>query len=113
MYFQRIEDLAHQIINKTAHVEWPYMVEAKVVSVSNDHVRYTWDEKSNKIQESLVEDQYEFVTKEMKNIASYYMNKKGINLGNVEILVGAKLLMGERLVIYLIFLVDCRFYSIL
>lgn len=73
------------------------MVEAMVTSVGNDYIKYTIDEVTKEISsKTLEEHEYNFAKSEMKNIARSYLNKKGIELGNVQILVGAKLLLGER-----------------
>lgn len=89
--------MAKQLLGKTAHVEWPYMVEALVIAVGNERVKYSLDPKTNQMQSKLLETfEAEFAQREMKTVSRNYMNKKGIECGNVQMLVSAKLLLGER-----------------
>ncbi|XP_047139268.1 5'-3' exoribonuclease 1 isoform X1 [Hydra vulgaris] len=93
---QNIEDIAKQLLGEIAYVEWPYMVEANIVSVTNDSVKYFLGD-NNEIASKLVQgEEYKNIKKEMKAIATYHMEKRGIQLGDIKILVQAKLLLGER-----------------
>ena len=108
-------------------MEWPYLVEAKIVSVASDTVRYQLDKTGKQIVSELVEERsYDNVKREMKTVSSFLMNRKGIDIGQCDVLVEAKLMLGQRFVIFLyfaLFYIKClvfislhnslEFYSIL
>ncbi|XP_066932891.1 5'-3' exoribonuclease 1-like isoform X3 [Clytia hemisphaerica] len=92
--FQR---LAQSLVGQSAHVEWPYLVEAKVVSVANDSVKYFMDNETRQLTSELVEHgSYDTVKREMKSVSSFLFNRKGIDIGDCDVLVEAKLLLGKR-----------------
>ena len=86
-------------------MEWPYLVEAKIVSVASDTVRYQLDKTGKQIVSELVEERsYDNVKREMKTVSSFLMNRKGIDIGQCDVLVEAKLMLGQRFVIFCILL---------
>ena len=97
LILQNIHQLAEELIGKTAHVEWPYMVEALITSVCNDLERFELNPKTNVIESKLLEAyDYEMVQRELKAISGYYFNKKGIKIGDSKTLVQGKVLLGQR-----------------
>ena len=97
IFHQDIQRLAQSLVGQTAHVEWPYLVEAKVVSVANDTVKYFLDKDTRQLKSELVEHgSYDVIKREMKSVSSFLFNRKGIDIGDCDVLVEAKLLLGKR-----------------
>ena len=87
------------MIGQVAHVEWPYLVEARIDSIATDTVKYFLDKNTQQLTSQLVElEVYNNVKKEMKSASSYLMKKKGIDVGDCKLLVEARLMMGKRFV---------------
>jgi len=98
-FFKSIEELAIAMVGQVAHVEWPYLVEAKIDSIATDTVKYFFDKNTQLLKSQLVEHEiYNNVKREMRSASSYLMKKKGIDVGDCGLLVEARLMMGKRFV---------------
>lgn len=65
--------------------------------MANDTVKYFLDKSGKQIISELVEEQsYDLLKREMKTASSFLMNRKGIDVGQCDILVEAKLMLGQR-----------------
>lgn len=93
-----IEEIAKHLLGETAYVEWPYMVEAIIKSVCDDSIRYYLDGKNQLQSKMLGGEEYKSVVREMKAIETYHMGRRGIELGEVKVMVEANLLLGKRYV---------------
>ena len=98
-----MNELAKQLVGETVYVEWPYMVEASVTSICDNAERYSLDER-NELTSTLVRgDDYKIAKREMKSIETTHYLRRGVELGDVKVLVEAKTLLGKRLVFLLNF----------
>ena len=72
------------------------MIEAFVESICNDEVKYSLDENSQLSSKLIQGELHNNVKREMKAISTYHMDRRGIELGEVKIMIEAKLLLGQR-----------------
>lgn len=72
------------------------MVEAIIKSVCDDSIRYYLDGKNQLQSKMLGGEEYKSVVREMKAIETYHMGRRGIELGEVKVMVEANLLLGKR-----------------
>lgn len=92
-----IEDLAKKIVGKNVHVDWPYLVEAKVISVANEEVKFFAGGKNNSLQSELIrQESYNEFVREMKDVCTFLKTRKGIEVGQSDVIVETKLLLGKR-----------------
>ena len=91
-----MKELAKQLVGKIIYVEWPYMVEASVTSICDDTQRYSLDETNELTSARIRGDDYKIAKREMKSIESTHYSRRGIELGEVKVLVEAKTLLGKR-----------------
>ena len=72
------------------------MVEASVTSICDDTQRYSLDETNELTSARIRGDDYKIAKREMKSIESTHYSRRGIELGEVKVLVEAKTLLGKR-----------------
>ena len=106
-----MKELAKQLIGKIIFVEWPYMAEASVTSICDDAKRYSLDERNELTSTRVRGDDYEIVKNEMKSIERTHFSRRGIELGEVKVLVEAKTLLGKRLKTFLLNLFHLSLYN--
>lgn len=97
-----MKELAKQLVGKIIYVEWPYMIEASVTSICDNTQYYSLDERNELTSTLLRGDDYEIAKRKMKSIESTYYSKRGVELGEVKVLVEAKTLLGKRLKFFLL-----------
>ncbi|XP_067134846.1 5'-3' exoribonuclease 1 isoform X2 [Centruroides vittatus] len=97
---KNLEELAQELIGKSIFVRWPHLVEALVVDVSNINQRfYIFENKSKKSsvnEENLTESDQNQWRKESESIVDRLFERFGIIVGEVEVIVKAKLLTGRK-----------------
>ena len=104
-----MNELAKQLVGEIVYVEWPYMVEALVMSICDDAERYSLDER-NELTSTLVRgDDYKIAKREMKSIETTHYSRRGVELGEVKVLVEAKTLLGKRLRVFLLIFFSTKF----
>eukprot|EP00794_Sanderia_malayensis_P014879 gene14879-16425_t len=92
-------DEMHDLVGKVVHVEWPYLVEALVTAVTDGKVKYILKEPENTVQKDILDKSRIEDAQRWMNIAkTRYLEKKGIEVGDVDVLVEAKQLKGKRYV---------------
>ncbi|XP_032239667.2 5'-3' exoribonuclease 1 isoform X2 [Nematostella vectensis] len=87
--------VAEKYLGETCYVGWPHMVEALVVAVSDNTFRYSRKKGEKDIQQDILseEDGWE---KQVKSFAQSQMERRGIDVGAVEILIDACPVIGRR-----------------
>ncbi|XP_068630377.1 5'-3' exoribonuclease 1 [Battus philenor] len=102
-----VEEVARQLLGKVIWVGWPHLVKAKVISVSSEKVRLHHVDKEN----SDVNGQAFYATEpntgnlhkqwiaERSTVIEHNMNRLGIELGDVNILIHAVNLKGYKYII--------------
>jgi len=83
-----IIDVANALVGKEIWVNWPHMVEAKVVSVSNAKITV----RENGITEE-TSNNFSSISKDIRNV---YGTRHGIEIGETEIVVYACSMSGRR-----------------
>ena len=87
------------------------MVEASVISICDDTKLYSLDGRNELTSTRVRGDDYEIAKSEMKSIESTQFSKRGIELGEVKVLVEAKTLLGKRLKTFLLNLFHLSLYN--
>ncbi|KAL4710442.1 hypothetical protein ACJJTC_008844 [Scirpophaga incertulas] len=104
---ERLEEVAKQYLGKTIWVGWPHLAQAKVISVSNDKVRFHFKAEQNGNVESdsayIVENnlgnRHKQWISERSTAIEHNMNRLGIDLGVVNVLIHAVNLKGYKYII--------------
>ena len=92
-------DVMRETVGSIVHVEWPYLVEALVTAITDGERRFTLKQAENVVEEdkmtkAKIDDAFFW----MKNVRTNLLERKGIDPGEVKVLVEAKTLKGKRYV---------------
>ncbi|XP_047520922.1 5'-3' exoribonuclease 1 isoform X3 [Pieris napi] len=99
-----IQELALGLLGKIIWVGWPHLTRAKVISVSNEKVRLHHNDQQTSIglhysTENNTGNLHKQWISERSTIIEHNMNRLGIELGDVNVIVHAKNLKGYKYVI--------------
>lgn len=95
-----LDVLAKELLGTTIFVAWPHLVEALVVTVSNQQYRYhTTGEKGKYNVEENKGNIEQLWNLEHRGITEYYKDRLGIDVGNTEVLIHVKLMTGRKYVL--------------
>uniref|UniRef100_UPI00358E17BF 5'-3' exoribonuclease 1-like isoform X2 n=1 Tax=Myxine glutinosa TaxID=7769 RepID=UPI00358E17BF len=94
---QPLEHLAQKVIRRVLLVNWPHLEEALVTAVTDGHIRFSY-EGGSITRQSLPKDGIAALWKEAHEIAQIYETRKGVLVGEMKVLLQARLLMGQRFV---------------
>ncbi|XP_018322001.1 5'-3' exoribonuclease 1 isoform X2 [Agrilus planipennis] len=92
-----IDVLAKKMLGSVVYVSWPHLVEALVVSISNEEYRYI--AASEKGQYNVEENKGNSLTvwrSQVRGITQYYMSRLGINVGETQVLVHVRVMIGRK-----------------
>ena len=86
-----------ETVGTVVHIEWPYLVEGLVTAVSDGERRFVYKQEERKVtEEKMAETKMKDVVFWMGNVRKRYLERKGIDSGEVNVLVEAKPLKGLR-----------------
>ncbi|XP_047526859.1 5'-3' exoribonuclease 1 isoform X3 [Vanessa atalanta] len=101
-----LEDAARKLLGKIIWVGWPHLTQAKVISVSNEKLRlHHIDKQNNNLDgvsfstEPNVGNLHKQWISERSTIIEHNMNRLGIELGEVKVIVHALNLKGYKYVV--------------
>uniref|UniRef100_A0A9J7ZR42 5'-3' exoribonuclease 1 n=1 Tax=Cyprinus carpio carpio TaxID=630221 RepID=A0A9J7ZR42_CYPCA len=104
-----VEDVAALVLGKSLFVNWPHLMEARVVAVSDGETKFSLDEPSQvlylgdtppptKVTRLTDKEQKEWV-KEVQGLSEYFSKRKGIVINETDVVVYGQLLTGRKYVI--------------
>uniref|UniRef100_A0A2R5LDG2 5'-3' exoribonuclease 1 n=1 Tax=Ornithodoros turicata TaxID=34597 RepID=A0A2R5LDG2_9ACAR len=93
-----IDKLAAGLLGKIVLVEWPHLLEAKVVSIADGDVKYSLDRKGERMFCDLTESEVDIFGKEVESITDRYQSRFGVLVGPVNVLVYCKPMTGRKYV---------------
>uniref|UniRef100_A0A8C1DQD7 5'-3' exoribonuclease 1 n=2 Tax=Cyprinus carpio TaxID=7962 RepID=A0A8C1DQD7_CYPCA len=104
---EQVEDVAALVLGKSLFVNWPHLMEARVVAVSDGETKFSLDEPSQvlylgdtppptKVTRLTDKEQKEWV-KEVQGLSEY--KRKGIVINETDVVVYGQLLTGRKYVI--------------
>lgn len=88
-----LEEVADQLLNQEIWVSWPHMVEAKVVSISNQHHTYALTKEGAVFVEATNKDTF---LSDVKSISEAYKSRWGVVIGNTSIVLNACEISGRK-----------------
>ncbi|CAG4976578.1 unnamed protein product [Colias eurytheme] len=95
-----IEEVANNLLGKVIWVGWPHLTRAKVVSVSNEKCRlHHIDKQNNEVKYSTepnVGNMHKQWMSERSTVIEHNMNRLGIALGDVHVIIHATNLTGYK-----------------
>lgn len=91
-----LEVAVSDLIGKTVFAGWPHLVEATVVSVSNENYRYHAAKNGKYNVEPNRGNLQEIWFSEMQSFTESYKNRMGIIVGDINIMVHVKLMTGRK-----------------
>ncbi|XP_045446077.1 5'-3' exoribonuclease 1 [Melitaea cinxia] len=101
-----LEEIAQKLLGKVIWVSWPHLTQAKVISVSNEKMRlHHIDKQNNNLdgvqfsKELNVGNLHKQWISERSTIIEHNMNRLGIELGDVKVIIHALNLKGYKYVI--------------
>ena len=92
-WMPNLEEVADQLLNQEIWVSWPHMVEAKVVSVSNQHHTYALTKEGAVFVEATKKDNF---LSDVKSISEAYKSRWGVVIGNTSIVLNACEISGRK-----------------
>uniref|UniRef100_A0A671RYU7 5'-3' exoribonuclease 1 n=1 Tax=Sinocyclocheilus anshuiensis TaxID=1608454 RepID=A0A671RYU7_9TELE len=108
---EQVEDVATLVLGKTLFVNWPHLMEARVVAVSDGETKFSLDEPSGsqmlylgntpppaKVTHLTDKEQKEWV-KEVQGLSEHFSKRKGTVINETDVVVYAQLLTGRKYVI--------------
>uniref|UniRef100_A0A671M5A8 5'-3' exoribonuclease 1 n=1 Tax=Sinocyclocheilus anshuiensis TaxID=1608454 RepID=A0A671M5A8_9TELE len=106
---EQVEDVAALVLGKSLFVNWPHLMEARVVAVSDGEIKFSLDEPSQvlylgdtppptKVTHLTDKEQKEWV-KEVQGLSEHFSKRKGIVINETDVVVYAQLLTGRKYVI--------------
>ncbi|XP_043113971.1 5'-3' exoribonuclease 1 [Puntigrus tetrazona] len=108
---EQVEDVSALVLGKSLFVNWPHLMEARVVAVSDGETRFSLDEPSasqvlylgnalppTKVTHLTDKEQKEWV-KEVQGLSEHFGRRKGIAINETDVVVYAQLLTGRKYVI--------------
>ncbi|XP_067006470.2 5'-3' exoribonuclease 1 [Anabrus simplex] len=96
-----LKEIAQQLLGKTIFVDWPHLLEAKVLAVSSKELRYTSvesDSTPNFVVEELKGNSAGLFDTFRNSIRERYMNRLGVDIGSTHLLITAATLVGRKYV---------------
>ncbi|XP_059358130.1 5'-3' exoribonuclease 1 isoform X1 [Carassius carassius] len=107
----QVEDVAALVLGKSLFVNWPHLMEARVVAVSDGETKFSLDEPSGsqmlylsntpapaEVTHLTDKEQKEGV-KEVQGLSEHFSKRKGIVINETDVVVYAQLLTGRKYVI--------------
>ncbi|XP_050991483.1 5'-3' exoribonuclease 1 isoform X1 [Labeo rohita] len=108
---EEVEDVAALVLGKSLFVNWPHLMEARVVAVSDGETKFSLDEPTQsqmlylgntppptKVTNLTDKEQKEWV-KEVQGLSEHFSKRKGIVINETDVVVYAQLLTGRKYVI--------------
>ncbi|XP_051553085.1 5'-3' exoribonuclease 1 [Myxocyprinus asiaticus] len=108
---EQVDDVAALVLGKCVFVNWPHLMEARVVAVSDGEIKYSLEEPSGsqtlylgntpppaKVTNLTDKEQKEWV-KEVQGLTEHFGKRKGIVISETDVVVYAQLLTGRKYVI--------------
>ncbi|KAK7158949.1 hypothetical protein R3I94_005324 [Phoxinus phoxinus] len=108
---EQVEDVSALVLGKSLFVNWPHLMEARVVAVSDGETKFFLEEPSGsqvlylentlppiKVTHLTDKEQKEWV-KEVQGLSEHFTRRKGIVIKDTEVVVYAQLLTGRKYVI--------------
>uniref|UniRef100_A0A673G3T0 5'-3' exoribonuclease 1-like n=1 Tax=Sinocyclocheilus rhinocerous TaxID=307959 RepID=A0A673G3T0_9TELE len=106
---EQVEDVAALVLGKSLFVNWPHLMEARVVAVSDGEIKFSLDEPSQvlylgdtppptEVTHLTDKEQKEWV-KEVQGLSEHFSKRKGIVINETDVVVYAQLLTGRKYVI--------------
>ncbi|XP_077080595.1 5'-3' exoribonuclease 1 isoform X2 [Siphateles boraxobius] len=108
---EQVEDVSARVLGKSLFVNWPHLMEARVVAVSDGETKFCLEEPSGsqvlyldntlpptKVTHLTDKEQKEWV-KEVQGLTEHFSRRKGIVIKETEVVVYAQLLTGRKYVI--------------
>jgi len=93
------DETMKQVVGTIVHIEWPYLVEGLVTAVSSTERRFVYKQEERLIQEEkMTETKKDDVIHWMESLPKKFLELKGIDTGEIKVLVEAKPLKGIRYV---------------
>ncbi|XP_051172121.1 5'-3' exoribonuclease 1 isoform X3 [Leptopilina boulardi] len=94
-----LADVANEILGKSIFVGWPHLIEALVVAVSDDKWKFQCDTQANQnnpIKEAVEGPLVQQRALQQKAIIEHHKVRLGIDVGNIDILVHVRLIVGRK-----------------
>lgn len=91
-----LEEVARKYLGKEVYVGWPHLVKALVTSITNTSCKFTLSDDGEIINSDLTKDEFYYWSMYGQELAVRHRNKLGIEIGNVDIIVFAKQLIGAK-----------------
>uniref|UniRef100_A0A671RZY9 5'-3' exoribonuclease 1 n=1 Tax=Sinocyclocheilus anshuiensis TaxID=1608454 RepID=A0A671RZY9_9TELE len=108
---EQVGNVATLVLGKTLFVNWPHLMEARVVAVSDGETKFSLDEPSGsqmlylgntpppaKVTHLTDKEQKEWV-KEVQGLSEHFSKRKGTVINETDVVVYAQLLTGRKYVI--------------
>ncbi|XP_051556406.1 5'-3' exoribonuclease 1-like isoform X2 [Myxocyprinus asiaticus] len=108
---EQVDNVAALVLGKPVFVNWPHLMEARVVAVSDGEIKYSLEEPSGsqmlylgntsppaKVTNLTDKEQKEWV-KEVQGLTEHFGKRKGIVISETDVVVYAQLLTGRKYVI--------------
>nr|XP_055058479.1 5'-3' exoribonuclease 1 isoform X1 [Misgurnus anguillicaudatus] len=108
---EQVDDVAALVLGKTVFVNWPHLMEARIVAVSDGETKFFLEEPSGpqllymddtppptKVTRLTDKEQKEWI-KEVQGLSEYYGRRKGIVISDTDVVLYAQLLTGRKYVI--------------
>ncbi|XP_076358060.1 5'-3' exoribonuclease pacman isoform X2 [Tachypleus tridentatus] len=97
---QSLKEVAAEFCDQCIYVSWPHLEEAKVLSVSDGHIRYSLSdgkgERGQLVKNEMSDDEISVWRKQAYSVSEYYFERLGILTGNVKILLHVAKLTGRK-----------------
>lgn len=88
-----------ETVGKVVLIEWPYLVEGLVTAISDKERRFVYKQEEREVkEEKMTESKINDVLFWMENVRKKHLERKGVDSGEINVLVEAKLLKGLRYV---------------
>ncbi|XP_065132133.1 5'-3' exoribonuclease 1 isoform X1 [Paramisgurnus dabryanus] len=108
---EQVDDVSALVLGKTVFVNWPHLMEARIVAVSDGETKFFLEEPSGpqllymddtppptKVTRLTDKEQKEWI-KEVQGLSEYYGRRKGIVISDTDVVLYAQLLTGRKYVI--------------
>uniref|UniRef100_A0A673GCT4 5'-3' exoribonuclease 1 n=1 Tax=Sinocyclocheilus rhinocerous TaxID=307959 RepID=A0A673GCT4_9TELE len=106
---EQVSNVAALVLGKSLFVNWPHLMEARVVAVSDGEIKFSLDEPSQvlylgdtppptEVTHLTDKEQKEWV-KEVQGLSEHFSKRKGIVINETDVVVYAQLLTGRKYVI--------------
>ncbi|XP_048018575.1 5'-3' exoribonuclease 1 isoform X1 [Megalobrama amblycephala] len=108
---EQVEDVAALVLGKSLFVNWPHLMEARVIAVSDGETKFFLEEPSGsqvlyldntppptKVTHLTDKEQKEWV-KEVQGLSEHFSRRKGIVINETDVVVYVQLLTGRKYVI--------------